>query len=112
MQAGMLPAAWRPVLVAALAAIASAPSMARAQVDLADYVRRDRFTDIKISPDGRHLAATVPLEDRVVLVVLDRASGDLVSGGSGAANTEVIGFGWAGSDHVVLTWASASAAGR
>lgn len=103
MQAIVLAAAWRLSVAAALAATVLAPARAAAPVDLGDYVRRDRFEDIRISPDGRHLAATVPLEDRVVLVVLDRATGGIASGGAGAANTEVVDFWWADDGHVLLT---------
>lgn len=45
-----------------------------ADVDVATYTKRDQFTDLKISPGGDYYAATVPLEDRTVLVVLDRAT--------------------------------------
>src|SRR5690606_11380391 len=100
MQAIVLAAAWRLSVAAALAATVPAPARAAAPVDLGDYVRRDRFEDIRISPDGRHLAATVPLEDRGVLVVLDRATGGIASGGAGAANTEVVDFWWADDGHV------------
>src|SRR5690606_5728561 len=65
MRAIVLAAAWRLSVAAALAATVPAPARAAAPVDLGDYVRRDRFEHIRISPDGRHLAATVPLGERM-----------------------------------------------
>jgi dipeptidyl aminopeptidase/acylaminoacyl peptidase len=38
------------------------------------FLVRDAFTEIQISPDGRHLAAAVPMEEGGALVVLDRTS--------------------------------------
>src|SRR5690606_31607627 len=70
--------------------------------DLDAWVKRDRFETVKISPDGRHFAATVPMEDKTVLVVLDRASRKIVSGGAGVADSEVMDFWWADNEHVVI----------
>ena len=102
MQTGNVSAAWRLAAAAAMAAIALACGPARAQVDLGDWVKRDRFETVKISPDGRHFAATVPMEDKTVLVVLDRASKKIVSGGAGVADSEVMDFWWADNEHVVI----------
>jgi dipeptidyl aminopeptidase/acylaminoacyl peptidase len=44
-----------------------------APVDLTPFLRRDGYQDIKISPTGEYYAATVPLEDRTILVVLRRS---------------------------------------
>src|SRR5690606_12927862 len=60
---------------------------------------------VKISPDGRHFAATVPMEDKTVLVVLDRASRKVVSGGAGVADSAVLDFWWANDEHVVIAMA-------
>jgi dienelactone hydrolase len=46
--------------------VAAAPS-------LDDFLRRDIFSQMKLSPDGEYLAATVPLDGRNALVVLRRA---------------------------------------
>src|SRR5690606_7616277 len=101
MQAGTA-LAWR---LAAVAAIASAWWPARAQIDLTAYVKRDRYETIKISPDGRHLAATVPLEDRTVLVVVDRASQKVVSGGMGVPDSAVWDFWWVDDERIVISMA-------
>jgi dipeptidyl aminopeptidase/acylaminoacyl peptidase len=44
------------------------PSAASPTLD--DFIRRDVFDVMKISPDGRHIAATVTLDGRGVLVVM------------------------------------------
>ncbi|MDZ3823540.1 MAG: S9 family peptidase [Pseudoxanthomonas sp.] len=61
-------AALLPFLSAAGAPLASAS-------DLETLLKRPTFIDMKIAPDGRHLAATVPQgDDRTVLVVLERGT--------------------------------------
>ncbi|HEY0506063.1 MAG TPA: S9 family peptidase, partial [Lysobacter sp.] len=60
------------LLAAALCGLCT-PVMA-AGVDVSAYVRRDQFTDLKISPTGQYLAATIPMEDRSILVVIERGT--------------------------------------
>jgi len=78
---------------------------AHAQVDLGPFVQRDKFERIKISPDGAHLAATVPLEDRTVLVVLNRADKQIVAGGAGVRNSAVWDFWWVDDERIVISMA-------
>ena len=91
--------------LATILVLASAWWPAWAGLDLAPYVKRDRYETIKISPDGRHLAATVPLEDRTVLVVLDRDSKEVVGGGMGVADSAVADFWWADEKRIVISMA-------
>lgn len=57
-------------IFAALVAMVLLPASGAAQavsasgVDVAAFIKRDIFRDIKISPDGDYLAATVPMADR------------------------------------------------
>lgn len=90
---------------AAAVAMAAACWPAWAQIDLTPYVQRDRYETIKISPDGRHYAATVPLEDRTVLVVVERASQRVVSGGMGVADSAVWNFWWADDERIIVSMA-------
>ncbi len=94
--------AWRWA-TAVVMALACCPVWA--QIDLAPWVKRDRYETIRISPDGRHYAATVPMEDRTVLVVLDRAGQQLVGGGMGAADSAVEDFWWADDERIVISMA-------
>ncbi len=62
--------------LALLFALAFAPLTAFAQppagpVPLADLLRRPAFRDVSLSPDGRHLAAIVPVNGRYNLGVID-----------------------------------------
>lgn len=93
----------RRTVGALLVALACWPAWA--QVDLAPWLQRDRYEAIKISPDGRHYAATVAMEDRTVLVVLERASQQVVSGGMGIADSVVDDFWWADDSRIVIAMA-------
>ena len=44
-----------------------------APVDLEHYLKRDEFGQVRLSPDGRLLAVTVPFEDRTGLVAIRRS---------------------------------------
>ena len=78
---------------------------AQAPVDLTPFVQRDRYEQIKISPDGKHFAATAPLEDRTVLVVLNRADKQVVAGGVGVKNSAVWDFWWVDDERLVISMA-------
>lgn len=78
---------------------------ASAQVDLEQYVKRAGYEDIKISPDGRHYAATVPTDDRVGLVLLRRSDGKVVASALGVENSVVADFWWANDERVVIAMA-------
>ena len=68
----------RFVLFAALLLLFSVPAQTvAAQADtapynLGDFIRDDRFVDVKISPKGTYVAATIPLsaDDKTVMVIL------------------------------------------
>ena len=91
--------------LAATVLVALAWWPAHAQIDLTPYVESDRYEAIKISPDGRHLAATVPLEDKTVLVVVDHASRKIVSGGAGVADSAVMDFWWVDDERIIISMA-------
>jgi len=78
---------------------------AQAQVDLEQYLKRDGYGRIKISPDGRYYAATIELEDRGGLVILRRSDRKVVGGSAGVKDSVVNDFWWAKDDVVVLSTA-------
>ena len=43
-------------------------------IDVGAYVKKDEFTDVKLSPGGEYYAATVPLADRTALAVIERGT--------------------------------------
>ena len=51
---------------------------ASAAVDIDAYLKHDKFTDIKLSPTGEYLAATIPLEDRIALAIMRRSDNELI----------------------------------
>lgn len=87
-------------LAAALMALSS--PVVSADVDVSAYVRKDQFEDIRISPSGRHFAATVPLEDRTVLVVIERGTNKLTATFNVGRNTAVSDFAWVTPDRLVF----------
>ena len=62
---------------ALLVALGATAGAANAQVDVDAYIKRDKFTDMRLSPTGEYLAAALPLEDRTVLVILRRADNSI-----------------------------------
>lgn len=102
---------WKGWVLAALIGSATAPAFAQgqaggaAQVDLAPYLRRDAYESIKISPDGKHYAATVPLEDRTVLVILRRSDKQFVTKATGFKDSVIADYWWANDDRVVVAMA-------
>lgn len=77
-------------------------SMPAAAVDLSSYVRKDQFHDIKLSPKGEYYAATVPLEDRTVLVVIRRSDNALTGRFAMGRNTHVDDFWWVNDERLVI----------
>ncbi len=75
----------------------------RAPVDLTPYLRRDAYQDIKISPSGAYYAATVPLEDRTILVVLRRSDKAVTAKLQIGENAIVDDFWWVSDDRVMAS---------
>ena len=71
-------------------------------VDVQAYVKKDRFNDIKLSPNGDYYAATVALEDRTALVILRRSDNKLSANFSMGKNTHVADFWWVNPERVVI----------
>ncbi|SDD10327.1 alpha/beta hydrolase family protein [Aquimonas voraii] len=67
------------------------------------FVERDAFLDIKISPDGKHLAANMPVERGTALFVLDTETlakrGDFYAG----RDIEVADFWWSSNERLLIS---------
>jgi dipeptidyl aminopeptidase/acylaminoacyl peptidase len=87
---------------AALALSASGAACAAA-VDPTPYVRPDSFDTLKISPNGDYYAATVPMEDRKVLVILRAADRTISAGITLGRNTEVHDIWWVNPERVMIS---------
>lgn len=94
-------AAVAALFVLALPMVAVPPAFA-ADVDVDAYVKRDLFSSLKISPTGQYFAATVPFEDRVALVVMDRAEKKVLGTFQLGRDTAVAGFEWVSPDRVII----------
>ena len=79
--------------------------LAHATVDVDNFIRKDIFTDIKISPDGTYLAATVPLEDKTGLVILQRADRKVTARFALGKNTHINDFHWVNPTRLVVSMA-------
>ena len=60
-------------LLALLMLAAAQPALSQ-PIPVEDFWKRSSFREVKISPDGRYLAATVPFEKLTALVVMDLAT--------------------------------------
>ena len=72
-------------------------------VDLGPFLRRDGYEDIKISPTGEYYAATVPLEDRTILVVLRRSDKAVTAKLQIGENAIVDEFWWVNDERVMAS---------
>ncbi|SOD55977.1 Dipeptidyl aminopeptidase/acylaminoacyl peptidase [Pseudoxanthomonas wuyuanensis] len=75
------------------------------QVDLAAYLKQDKFERVKISPSGAYYAATMPLEDRTALVVIRRSDMSGTAKITGREDSAVDDFWWANDERIVVAMA-------
>lgn len=81
----------------------SAAGTAGAQVDVAAFIKKDAFGEIRLSPTGEYYAATVPLEDRTALAVVRRADNKLMSTFAQGRNTHVDDFVWVNDQRLLMS---------
>jgi dipeptidyl aminopeptidase/acylaminoacyl peptidase len=98
----------RSVLALALflpaVALAETPASAAAATPppIEHFVERDAFLDIKISPDGKHLAANMPVERGTALFMLDTETLEKRGHFYAGRELEVADFWWAGSERLLI----------
>lgn len=85
------------------AGLMAAPVASAVNVDA--YIKKDRFNEVKISPNGDYLAATVPFEDKTALVILRRSDNKVTANFRLEKNTHVAGFWWVNPERVVISMA-------
>ncbi|WP_102944061.1 prolyl oligopeptidase family serine peptidase [Stenotrophomonas sp. VV52] len=89
--------------LAVLAALCgSVGQAAAAEVNLDHYLKRDTFNDIKLSPSGQYYAATIPMEDRTGVAILDREAGKVVGSFMPPKNNHASSFYWVSDDRVLI----------
>ncbi|AIF47412.1 S9 family peptidase [Dyella japonica] len=71
-------------------------------VTFEDLARHLEFSEVKLSPDGRHIAATTVVKDKPLLALLDldTKKGAMVTPREG---NQIIHFWWAGDNRVIYT---------
>lgn len=72
-------------------------------VDIEKFIKKDKFNELQISPGGEYYAATVPLEDRTGLAILNRADSKLVASFMLPKNGHVQGFRWVSPTRVIMS---------
>lgn len=72
-------------------------------VDIDAFIKRDAYGDIKISPTGEYYAATVPLEDRTILVVVRRSDKAITAKIHIGEDTVIADFWWVNAERVVAS---------
>lgn len=77
----------------------------RAQVDVQAFADSGKFLEVKISPDGTHIAATMPAEDRTFLAILNRETRKVVSGYRLQKNSHIADFWWPNDERVLIALA-------
>ena len=92
----------KPVRVVLAAFALAVPAVTTAQVPLADFNKRPQFETMKISPDGKKLAALAYIEGKRYLALVDIASMDIKTI-RGSEGNELAEFAWVGPNRVVYT---------
>lgn len=93
----------KQLVLAALMTAAGVPGMARAEgVDVSAFVKKDKFGTIRISPKGDYYAATVPLVDRTILVVMRRSDNQVTGRFVREKNTHVEDFTWVNDERLLI----------
>ena len=79
------------------------PQGVLAQVDVAQFVEQDSFTDIKLSPTGEYFALTAPLDGQTALAVMRRSDGEITSTFRFRGGTHIHDFWWVNDDRVLMS---------
>ncbi|MEG2805421.1 prolyl oligopeptidase family serine peptidase [Stenotrophomonas sp.] len=82
-------------------AVACLPGAAGA-VDLEAFLRDEAFDDLQLSPDGRYLAATIPLEDSTAVAILGSQDMKLVGSFRPPRNNHAINVDWVSNERVLV----------
>ena len=92
----------RSLIMAGMLWACACVAHASADVDVAAFVKPDSFGNIRISPTGEYYAATVPGEDKSILVIIHRSDNKVIAGFGLGANNYIADFRWVNSERVVF----------
>ncbi len=90
------------ILAASLAVFGSVAAAGAGAVDLTQYLRRETFTDIKISPGGEYVAATVPMEDYTAIAVLRLKDKQIVGSFRPPRRNHAQTFDWVSNERLLI----------
>ncbi len=88
------------VLIVSMMPWAPAAGEPPALIPLEDFFRNPEMVNLKLSPDGRHIAFLKPWQSRLNIHVRETAS-DAVVRVTEATARDIIGFAWASNDRIV-----------
>lgn len=71
-------------------------------VPLEHFWRHAEFTDVRLSPDGKHLSVTVPQDDRTLLAVIRVADKQLIGKWDYGANLHIQNVLWVTNERIVF----------
>ncbi|MFW8590636.1 alpha/beta fold hydrolase [Glaciecola sp. 2405UD65-10] len=77
------------------------PQAYSTEIPLNDFVKHGDYLNMDLSPDGKHIAARIRVEGRVVVVFLDTENLKLVGGVKPRANDEIHSVRWISNERVV-----------
>ena len=92
----------RTMLTAALVVVGSVAAGSAWAVDLTQFLRQETFTDIKISPGGEYVAATVPMEDSTAIAVMRLADKQLVGSFRPPQKNHAYEFDWVSNERLLI----------
>jgi len=90
------------MLTAALVVVGSVAAGSAWAVDLTQFLRQETFTDIKISPGGEYVAATVPMEDSTAIAVMRLADKQLVGSFRPPQKNHAYEFDWVSNERLLI----------
>lgn len=92
----------RTMLTAVLVVVGSVAAGSAWAVDLTQFLRQETFTDIKISPGGEYVAATVPMEDSTAIVVMRLADKQPVGSFRPPQKNHAYEFDWVSNERLLI----------
>ncbi|MEA5445119.1 S9 family peptidase [Gammaproteobacteria bacterium AB-CW1] len=95
----------RLILLAALVALPFAALADDERLPLEHFVQLPEYNEVSLSPDGRHLAITAPVDDQTGVVILDISDPESVSIAGGfqlSANEHASNVVWANNERILF----------
>ncbi|MDO5610800.1 MAG: prolyl oligopeptidase family serine peptidase, partial [Pseudomonadota bacterium] len=91
-----------PLLAQSTAAVKATGAASVSMLDVEPFLKSDSFRQIKLSPDGRFLAATVPLVDRTAMAVIRRSDNKMMASFQLGQNRHVDDFEWVSATYLLF----------